>query len=124
MVDGRQDLAGSHLYTNEVYGPLLSFQFHWLTLLDLGLQVLDDVISTRWKVLPRDQCQGMRCCQRMKELADSYSRHQKLCCQPHPRRIEVGRVIEGESDLRQQAEPSPRLDPKAGMAAELAYIYQ
>ncbi|KKY28632.1 putative exportin [Phaeomoniella chlamydospora] len=26
----------------------------------LGLQVLDDVISTRWKVLPRDQCQGIR----------------------------------------------------------------
>ncbi|KAI5297690.1 Karyopherin transporter, partial [Ascosphaera atra] len=26
----------------------------------LGLQVLDDVIQTRWKVLPRDQCQGIR----------------------------------------------------------------
>lgn len=25
---------------------------------DLGLQVLDSVITTRWKVLPRDQCQG------------------------------------------------------------------
>ena len=25
---------------------------------DLGLQVLDQVINTRWKVLPRDQCQG------------------------------------------------------------------
>lgn len=25
---------------------------------DLGLQVLDHVIMTRWKVLPRDQCQG------------------------------------------------------------------
>lgn len=25
---------------------------------DLGLQVLDDVIMTRWKVLPREQCQG------------------------------------------------------------------
>jgi len=24
----------------------------------LGLQVLDSVIMTRWKVLPRDQCQG------------------------------------------------------------------
>lgn len=28
-------------------------------LLDLALQVLDDVIMTRWKVLPREQCQGM-----------------------------------------------------------------
>ncbi|KAI5293571.1 Karyopherin transporter [Ascosphaera acerosa] len=26
----------------------------------LGLQVLDDVINTKWKVLPRDQCQGIR----------------------------------------------------------------
>lgn len=25
----------------------------------LGLQVLDSVIMTRWKVLPRDQCQGV-----------------------------------------------------------------
>lgn len=28
------------------------------TCIDLGLQVLDNVILTRWKVLPRDQCQG------------------------------------------------------------------
>ncbi|KLU91186.1 exportin-1 [Magnaporthiopsis poae ATCC 64411] len=26
----------------------------------LGLQILDNVISTRWKVLPREQCQGIR----------------------------------------------------------------
>jgi len=26
----------------------------------LGLQVLDTVIMTRWKVLPREQCQGIR----------------------------------------------------------------
>lgn len=29
---------------------------------DLGLQVLDHVIMTRWKVLPRDQCQGLSLC--------------------------------------------------------------
>jgi hypothetical protein len=29
-----------------------------LTLIDIALQVLDNVIMTRWKVLPRDQCQG------------------------------------------------------------------
>jgi exportin-1 len=29
-----------------------------LTNADLGLQVLDNVIQTRWKVLPREQCQG------------------------------------------------------------------
>ncbi|KAF2398974.1 hypothetical protein EJ06DRAFT_64481 [Trichodelitschia bisporula] len=26
----------------------------------IGLQILDNVITTRWKVLPRDQCQGIR----------------------------------------------------------------
>ncbi|KAK5279589.1 Karyopherin transporter, partial [Exophiala xenobiotica] len=26
----------------------------------LGLQVLDDVVNTRWKVLPREQCLGIR----------------------------------------------------------------
>ncbi len=25
---------------------------------DLGLQILDNVIMTRWKVLPREQCLG------------------------------------------------------------------
>lgn len=29
-----------------------------LTPLDIGLQVLDNVIMTKWKVLPREQCQG------------------------------------------------------------------
>ncbi len=29
-----------------------------LTILDIGLQVLDNVIVTKWKVLPREQCQG------------------------------------------------------------------
>jgi hypothetical protein len=29
-----------------------------LIAIDLGLQVLDSVIMTRWKVLPREQCQG------------------------------------------------------------------
>ncbi|KAE9978005.1 hypothetical protein EG328_007221 [Venturia inaequalis] len=27
---------------------------------NIGLQVLDNVINTRWRVLPRDQCQGIR----------------------------------------------------------------
>ena len=29
-----------------------------LTHIDIGLQVLDNVIMTKWKVLPREQCQG------------------------------------------------------------------
>lgn len=31
---------------------------HLLIFTDIALQVLDNVIMTRWKVLPRDQCQG------------------------------------------------------------------
>ncbi|KAI1914616.1 Karyopherin transporter [Ophidiomyces ophidiicola] len=42
-------------------GNILQESNYLLTLyLDLALQVLDDVIMTRWKVLPRDQCQGIR----------------------------------------------------------------
>lgn len=41
---------------------MFSYVFHsihpMLTMLDLALQVLDDVIMTRWKVLPREQCLG------------------------------------------------------------------
>lgn len=29
-------------------------------MLDIGLQVLDNVIVTKWKVLPREQCQGKK----------------------------------------------------------------
>jgi hypothetical protein len=31
-----------------------------LTVADLGLQVLDSVIMTRWKILPREHCTGMQ----------------------------------------------------------------
>ena len=36
--------------------------FEGLQILVLGLQVLDNVILTRWKVLPREQCQGRSLC--------------------------------------------------------------
>ena len=36
----------------------------------LGLQVLDSVIMTRWKVLPREQCQGKNS-YRAHDLTDS-----------------------------------------------------
>ena len=38
-------------------GPIMA-ELLLTTATDLGLQVLDSVIMTRWKVLPRDQCQG------------------------------------------------------------------
>ena len=39
--------------------PILIY-LHCLQIVDLGLQVLDNVIMTRWKVLPKEQCQGER----------------------------------------------------------------
>src|SRR5215469_14330177 len=38
----------------------------------LGLQILDNVIMTRWKVLPRDQCQGVFLLQQKKMLSLTY----------------------------------------------------
>src|SRR5215469_13868240 len=52
----------------------------------LGLQILDNVIMTRWKVLPRDQCQGVSSFNRRNFSVDSIAdicRHSQLCCQLH-----------------------------------------
>jgi hypothetical protein len=63
VADGRRYPLESRIPSDEVYvqpwlrsrrGKTQDAEF-WL---DLGLQVLDSVIMTRWKVLPRDQCQG------------------------------------------------------------------
>jgi hypothetical protein len=42
-----------------MYGLYLLRDTYTHILVDLALQVLDGVITTRWKVLPRDQCIGM-----------------------------------------------------------------
>jgi exportin-1 len=50
----------------------------------LGLQVLDGVIMTRWKVLPRDQCQGaLATILGVASRATNITRHSKLCRQHH-----------------------------------------
>lgn len=61
---GRHPFPGQ-LPPNEVYVPAISAEPHSSRAghlanerLDLALQVLDNVIMTRWKVLPREQCQG------------------------------------------------------------------
>ena len=60
MATGGQDIAGSYVPADQMFVSF-AVQLHgniMLTNIDLGLQVLDGVIMTRWKVLPREQCQG------------------------------------------------------------------
>ena len=73
----------------------------------LGLQVLDNVIMTRWKVLPRAQCQGIR------NFVVNFI-------------IEMSRKedLQGGEDVAEQAESSAGVGPQAGVAAQLAYIHQ
>jgi hypothetical protein len=60
MVVGGPDSAAIILHSNQVLVPLgLSQELSLLTRVDIGLQVLDNVIMTKWKVLPREQCQGI-----------------------------------------------------------------
>lgn len=46
----RPNVSGSRMYTRAVL----------LNVTDIGLQVLDNVIMTKWKVLPKEQQQGER----------------------------------------------------------------
>ncbi len=61
MAVGRQDLARCYIPSDKVFVYSISgcvdadIADKWI---DLGLQVLDNVIMTRWKVLPKEQCQG------------------------------------------------------------------
>ena len=56
----------------------------------LGLQILDNVIMTRWKVLPRDQCQGMCSYSFLLDSDADICRHSKLCRQLHHPVLEHG----------------------------------
>ena len=61
MALGRQDFPTGFISTDQMYAWLLKNDggmFWELTGLDIGLQVLDSVIMTKWKILPREQCQG------------------------------------------------------------------
>lgn len=62
MAYGGQDPFGCTISSDQVYVGILAKLFDVCgganTTIDLGLQVLDNVIMTRWKVLPREQCQG------------------------------------------------------------------
>ena len=61
LAASRQDPFRVNLSPNQVYGEVqTTLDRAKLTNrpADLGLQVLDNVIMTRWKVLPREQCLG------------------------------------------------------------------
>lgn len=69
-----------------------------LTFTDLALQVLDDVIMTRWRVLPREQCLGnIIFSPEISNFAliGLFSRHSELHCQFHHRELKVGGEPEG-----------------------------
>lgn len=57
---GRQNTGIGYIFTNKMSSSAQPcMRMHMLTALDLGLQVLDNVIQTRWKVLPKEQRQGL-----------------------------------------------------------------
>jgi hypothetical protein len=104
---------------------LLGAQAHTCT--DLGLQVLDNVIMTRWKVLPREQCQGTH--HRVLHFTQCPSssppfRYSELRRQLHHSELELGRVAQDPTNIDQQTQPGVGVDIETGMAAQLAHLHQ
>lgn len=59
MAVGGQDPTGVVVHPDQVFVPNgFPYALFKLMCIDIGLQVLDNVIMTKWKVLPREQCQG------------------------------------------------------------------
>ncbi len=80
---------------------------------------------TKWKVLPREQCQGQllqprKIWQRLTKLA----RHTQLRGQLYHPELKYRREPEVTANVPQQAEPGTRFYPQARMAAQLAHLYQ
>lgn len=48
------------LQSHTVWGSIEMIVYFWLVLQYYGLQILETVIKTRWKVLPRTQCEGIK----------------------------------------------------------------
>lgn len=85
--------------------------------LDLGLQVLDNVIMTRWKVLPREQCQGnLKAIDGLVSGANGMCRNSQLCSQLHHTELKFRGDDEDPSDTFEQAEFGPGLNSEARMA--------
>lgn len=84
-----QDTVGGSIPSNQVYDmphirDMTILRMSLLTEADLGMQVLDSVIMTRWKVLPRDQCMGISylfMCRPPTLQGLTCLRYTQLCCQ-------------------------------------------
>jgi len=78
---------------------------------------------TRWKVLPRDQCQGMPHRNCRLSAADRV-RYPKLHRELHHPAIQQRRKPPHRAYPSKQAQPRPRLRPEAGVAPQLANFHQ
>lgn len=68
LVTGRSDPSKCYISSDEMLVILILVEPDADIPSDLGLQVLDNVIMTRWKVLPREQCQGSLKCHAWMDL--------------------------------------------------------
>lgn len=93
--------------------------------LDLGLQVLDNVILTRWKVLPKEQCQGEDFYMDEQQfILLTPRRYPKFRGQFYYRMLQFGTIVEVAENTPQQAQLGPGFYSKARMASQLAYLHQ
>ena len=92
---------------------------------DIGLQILDNVILTRWKVLPRDQCQGRlgETCGFGRQLIYC-TRHSQFRRQLHHTMFEYRREPPPAAHTPQQAEYDLGQHLEDGVAAQLANLHQ
>lgn len=99
-----------------------------LTLIDIALQVLDNVIMTRWKVLPRDQCQGKNY-NNIVILPPAHTniihhRYPQFYCEIYSREFRIRRENPSGAPSTEQAQSRSRLHSEARMAAQLAHLHQ
>lgn len=86
---------------------------------DLGLQVLDNLINTRWKVLPREQCQGQSLLEKYRNMQEelNWNRHSQLCREFHYPKFELRRDVQEPAHTSKQAESSACVDSETGVAS-------
>lgn len=128
MAYGGQDSFGCTISSDQVYVGILAKLFDVCgganTTIDLGLQVLDNVIMTRWKVLPREQCQGRIIRTGCYVSSLTTYRNPELHCPVHHPVLQHRRVVTNAKDIAKQAQSRPYLGPQARMATQLAHVHQ
>lgn len=88
-----------------------------LTNADLGLQVLDNVIMTRWKVLPKEQCQGKSLKMASLGVVLTETRNSEFRGQLHHTMFRLRRIFENPEDPSEQVEPRPCVYSQARVAS-------